>query len=382
MRIALVSEVVYPYHTGGKEKRIFDITTRLARRGHTVDVYTMKWWDGAAVREESDVRLHGVVPFKSLYNVREGRRSIWQAVFFGYRIFFPILRARFDVLEVDHMPFFPLFSAKVVAILKRKKLVTTWHEVWGRTYWNEYLPRWGLFGFLIERLVSYLPDVIVSVSPLTTNRLQTILGVPTEKIVTVPNGIDVLAIQQHPDEPKEYDCIFMGRMLSHKHVDYLIRSIEIVKRERRDVRCVIIGNGPERPRLLQLVRSLGLEDTIVMKEFVQQDELYALLRQSRVFVSASTREGFGIAVLEANAAGLPAIVIDHPENASKDLIRDGVEGYRCQLNEQAMAEKIAVLLRDEARRARMGVAAVANARQYDIRSVVQKVESVYQGVVS
>lgn len=381
MKIAVVSEVVYPYHKGGKEKRVFDITTRLVRAGHEVDIYTMKWWEGDTVREENGVKLHGVVPFKKLYNMEKGRRSIWQAIFFACRIFFPLLRAKFDVLDVDHQPFFPLFPTKLVALLKRKKLVATWLEVWGRKYWSEYLPKWGFFGFLLERLSVYLPDVFISISRLTTKRLHEILNVPREKIVTVPIGIDVLEIQKFPDAPKEYDCIFMGRLLSHKHVDSLIGAIKNVSREHSNVRCLIIGNGPERPKLLQLVESLGLEQHIVMKEFVQENELYSFLRKSRMFVLPSTREGFGIVVVEANAAGLPAIVIDHPENASKDLIEDGVEGFVCNLDEATIADKIGLLLSNESLRLRMGKAAVENARKYDMNTIVHTVESVYQSVM-
>jgi len=47
MKIAIVSDSIYPYNKGGKEKRLFEIATRLVKYGHEITIYTMKWWEGA-----------------------------------------------------------------------------------------------------------------------------------------------------------------------------------------------------------------------------------------------------------------------------------------------------------------------------------------------
>src|SRR5664280_750230 len=100
MKIALVSDAIYPYNKGGKETRIFELSTRLAEAGHDVHIYTMKWWDEPHnQRAENGVTLHAISPKYSLY--KDEKRSIKQGILFGLACL-RLLRAKFDVAEVDH----------------------------------------------------------------------------------------------------------------------------------------------------------------------------------------------------------------------------------------------------------------------------------------
>jgi len=145
MKIAFVSDAIYPYNKGGKEKRLFEVATRLARKGYEIDLYCMNWWHGSRDRVENGVHLHAISKYYPLYS--GGRRSIVQALMFGLACF-KLIRKDFDVIDVDHVPYFVLFSTKVVCILKRIKLITSWHEVWGREYWREYLGGLGNIAIL------------------------------------------------------------------------------------------------------------------------------------------------------------------------------------------------------------------------------------------
>jgi len=134
--LAFVSDAIYPYNKGGKETRLYEITTRLAQKGYDVHIYCMQWWKGKADRVENGVQLHSICPLIPLYD--GPRRSIKQGIIFGLACF-KLLWANFDVVDVDHMPFFPLYSMRIVCWLKGKPMNATWHEVWGMTYWREYL---------------------------------------------------------------------------------------------------------------------------------------------------------------------------------------------------------------------------------------------------
>jgi glycosyltransferase involved in cell wall biosynthesis len=335
-RIAFVSDAAYPFHTGGKETRLYEISKRLAQRGRDVHIYTMKWWRGPRRVCLDGVWFHAICKQRPLYT--KGHRSIGQALVFGLATL-RLLTARFDALDVDHMPFFPLFTARLVCALRRKPLFATWHEVWGREYWQTYLGRLGVIGSLVERLAFRMPRVIISNSDQTTRRLEGVA--PTVRVETVQLGVDFQRIDAVAPAPLSSDVMYAGRLLSHKNVDVLLEAIALARLQHPGIRCLVVGEGPERERLETLARRLGLASNVHFIDFVpSHDELFALMKASRAFVLPSEREGFGAVVLEANACGLPVVTVQHPDNAARHLIRNGENGYVSQLSPEPLAHTI------------------------------------------
>jgi len=322
---------------GGKEKRIYEISTRLAKRGYDVHIYCMKWWKGKEKqRIENGVHLNAISKYYPLYSGK--RRSIKQAVMFAFACF-KLIKEDFNVLDVDHMPYFVLFSTKIVCLIKRKKLIATWNEVWGRNYWLSYMGIKGNFGYLVERLSANLPKKILSVSNLTTNKLSQEFSI--RNVETISSGVDIDLINKSEPSSEQSDLFYCGRLLSHKNVDYLIHAVSILKERAVNLKCIIVGEGPEKDRLIKLSSDLDLYSNIRFYDFIEdQKELYSLIKATKLFVSPSTREGFGIAVLEANACGVPVLVIDHPDNAAKEIVANGVNGFISPLDPVVMADTI------------------------------------------
>jgi glycosyltransferase involved in cell wall biosynthesis len=98
-------------------------------------------------------------------------------------------------------------------------------------------------------------------------------------------------------------------------------------------------------------------------------------------VFPSTREGFGVAVLEANACGVPALVVQHPDNAALELVRDDVTGIICDLAPHQMAANIRAYLADPVLQARMSKAALALAATYSWDAYVNKMESALKSLI-
>jgi glycosyltransferase involved in cell wall biosynthesis len=345
-RVAFVSDAVWPYNKGGKEKRLHEITTRLVKQGRQVDIYTMKWWDGPerTIRNKNGVYLHAISRKYPLYSGE--RRSIVQAILFSLACC-KLLFKKFDVIDVDSMPFFPLFPVRIVTWLRRKKLMATWHEVWGTQYWKHYMGGLsGKIGAATEWLAMKTPDTVISNSDHTTRRL---LEAGMKKhIVTVPLGVDVETIFAVPVHEMQSDIIFAGRLLPNKNVDLLIHAVKQVKRTDKDIRCLIVGNGPERKRLEALVTELQLENNVTFFNFLEDHtELYSLMKASRMFVLPSVREGFGLVVVEANAAGIPVITTTHEHNAARELIIEGRNGYLANPEVKHLARQIRMVLKSQ-----------------------------------
>jgi glycosyltransferase involved in cell wall biosynthesis len=375
LKIAIVSDAIYPYNKGGKEKKFFEVSIRLAKAGYDIHIYTMKWWKGKALHKvENGVHLHAISP---LYNLYSGEiRSIKEAILFSLSCL-KLIREDFDVIDVDHMPHLVLFPVKLVCLIKRKQLIASWNEVWGKDYWIDYMGKVGIIASLIEYISVRLPDKIISISSHTTKKLATDLGI-TKHVYTIPMGISFKEIEEVKPSLDRSDIIFAGRLLSHKHVDTLIKAIAIVQKSFPLVRIIIVGDGPEKARLEQLARKKKIEDNISFYGYIpKHSDLYALFKGSKLFVFPSTREGFGIAVLEANACRLPVITINHPDNASKNLITEGINGYLIQLNEESLAIKILEILNNDQLLKKLSHESEKLSKKYDWDSITQQYYNTY-----
>lgn len=337
MKIAYVYDTIYPYTFGGVEKRICELATRLTHKGHEIHIFGPKLWPGAGIIRKDGIYLHGVCnPAKARFV--EGRRSITWPIYFALRLLPALLHERFDIIDCQNFPYFPCFSAKVASIIKKSSFVITWHEVWG-DYWYEYLGKIGVFGKTIEKLTASLKCNIAAVS-LQTERDLKAIGVK-KPVKVISNGIDLASIRQSKPSSQMSDIIFAGRMIKEKNVDMLIRAISLLKKELPYIKVIFVGDGPEKDHIEELINDLCLQDNVMMLGRVEEDtQVYSIMKSSKMFVSPSTREGFGIVALEANACGLPVITVKHPRNAMCDLITEGENGFICEATEKALAQKI------------------------------------------
>jgi glycosyltransferase involved in cell wall biosynthesis len=371
LKIAIVSDAIYPYNKGGKEKRIYEISTRLAKRGHEVTIYCMKWWEGSDTRVDEGVQLKAISPYFPLYSGE--RRSVKEALLFSLHCL-KLVKEDFDIIDVDHMPHLVLFSTKLVALLKRKKLHVIWNEVWGTSYWIKYMGQSGVLAALIEKVTSMLPDKFTAVSQHTARELMTRLKVPEHKITVVPNGISIADLEEIAPSTTCSDVIYVGRLLTHKNVDVLIQSIALLKTKYPLIRCIIVGKGPERNHLIELAQTNDLLKNLEFIECIEDhNHLYALMKSSHVFAFPSTREGFGVVVLEANGCGLPVITTDHHQNAARDLIKEGLNGKTISLSKENLVNAIDEYIAMKPNPTRY----TPFLQQYDWNNLTERVEEIY-----
>lgn len=367
MKIAYVYDAVYPWVKGGAEMRISELSKRLAARGHEVHCFGIKWWDGPDVIEREGVLLHGICRPMSLYSGE--RRSIREALSFSQRVL-TSLRGEFELVDCQEFPYLPCFPAKLLSLKSGSRLAITWHEVWG-DYWYDYLGLKGAFGKAIELAVSRLTDRNIAVSERTKADLEA-LG--TKGVLAIPNGInfDAICRVRASDEPS--DLVFAGRLAAHKNVDVLIRALGRVKREVPDVKLVIIGSGPEAQKLERLASDLGLASNIEFSGFYEDySSAISRMKSSRAFVLPSTREGFGMVALDANACGIPVITVRHKMNATCDLISEKT-GSVCDLSAESLASAILDQLScGKSRRSDC----IDLAKRYDWDSICSRVEGAY-----
>jgi glycosyltransferase involved in cell wall biosynthesis len=376
MKIAFVYDAVYPWVKGGAEMRIHELGKRLSARGHEVHIFGVKWWEGEDTFEYEGMTLHGVCKARNLYV--NGRRSISEAIIFAVKLFPDLRKENFDLIDVSVFPYFSCFTVKAVSILKKVPSAFTWHEVWD-DYWYEYLGRAGLFGQLIEKAVSKLSGNNIAVSSWTKDRLET-LGVPREKITVIPNGIDLKRISGiEPDmkktsmgiESKIYDIIFAGRLIKEKNVDLLIKAVALLKADFPDIRCCIIGDGPEKAGLVELAKKIEVCENVEFAGFQEYEALIGKIKASKVFVLPSSREGFGMVVIEAFACGVPVVTVRAKYNAAQGLIEDS-SGIVVDLGEKEIAEGVEKILENGNYYEEMAASASKRAGKYEWNTIFEQ----------
>jgi len=321
MNLAFVSNVVYPFVTGGAEKRIYEIGTRLTDKGHEVTVYGRHFWDGPEKIVHKGMNLQAVSPERELYVEKDGRRSITEALEFAKDIIVPLRRniSDHDVVVVSVFPYFPVVASKLALFAQDTPLVTTWHEVWG-SYWEEYLGHLAPFGKVVEQLTSRVPQYPIAVSEVTAKRLAEI-GPDRNHIRTVSNGVDFNRIRNTPPAENGFDVLFAGRLIEDKRVDILLKAFN--QSTPIGATLGIIGDGPERRALELLSENLDRSEDVTFLGFLEEyDRVLGHMRAADIFVSPSTREGFGITAVEAMAAGCIVIGARHPGSAVSEVVSD------------------------------------------------------------
>ena len=176
--------------------------------------------------------------------------------------------------------------------------------------------------------------------------------------------------------------LFVGRLLPYKGVHFILRAMS-----RADVDCTldIVGDGPERRSLEALTELLGLQDRVRFRGAVPSDEIAGWMSRSDVFCFPSVRESGGSVVLEAMAAGTPAIVVDHGGPAETVSAKTGIRltGKSSEAVVRGLATCIEDLSRNETRRARLGREARRSVeRHYSWTRKIDRVLEVYRGLVS
>jgi glycosyltransferase involved in cell wall biosynthesis len=377
MKIAFIYDVAYPWVTGGAEMRVYELARRLVLRGHEVHWYTMGWWWDENNQEDllkDGIKFHGVSRPVSIYS--GSRRSIKEAIYFALKLSRPLFREKFDVVDCQGFPFFSCFTAWFHSLLGRSRLIITLHEVWGE-YWYQYLGRIGILGRIVEKLMVHLTRDLLVVSSKTYQDLQKERKIDA---CIIPNGLDFERIQGLKPSSIVSDVLFAGRLIPEKGVELLIRTLPLLKKDHPHLKCLITGDGPERDNLEYLASKLELQENINFTGFIKDhEELLRIMKSSQVFVLPSRREGFGMVVLEANACGLPVVVVNHPMNAAIELVKNNENGFIVEASEKALADSIITGLNHKND---MQDACIEFAQGYDWAGIVLDLEDFYQKVTS
>jgi glycosyltransferase involved in cell wall biosynthesis len=223
-------------------------------------------------------------------------------------------------------PFFSLLAAASTRPLGRYALVVDWFEVWTLRYWREYLgPVGGRVGWLVQRLCAAIPQQALCLAHKHARRLVE-EGLRSEPLV-IRRGL--YGAPPDPGLRRAADplVVFIGRLIPEKQAESVIPAVALAREQVPVLRGLILGDGPERARILETIAGLGPDAPVSAPGFVSDGELTAALASGLCLILPTRREGLGTVVLEAAALGVPSVVVEGPDNGATELIEPGCNGF-------------------------------------------------------
>jgi glycosyltransferase involved in cell wall biosynthesis len=370
LRIAHVVSTFPPY-LGGAGTVCFELASGLAKRGHQVEVFTST---APGPTPSTPATVHRLRPALAIGNAP---------------LLPPLARlADFDVVHL-HYPFIFGTELLLTGRARRLPLVVSYHNrLIGQglrgPLFRGYEETWGrALARRADRLC-----VLSGAHARTVPYLATALRRAPERVVEIPNGVDVDAFSPGPSDvrdrlaiPAEAPLVAFVATLDRAH--YLKRpdlALEAVARlGDLGAHLLVVGGGEDEPALLAQAARLGIAERVHFAGAVGHDGLPDHLRAADVLVSSSDLESFGLVLIEAMACGLPVVSTDLP--GTRVVVRDGETGFLVRRGDPAaIAGGIRRALGGD--RAALGAAGRADCeRRFAWPRVVEAVERVYREVV-
>ncbi len=187
---------------------------------------------------------------------------------------------------------------------------------------------------------------------------EAVLGITDvkDKLKVIPMGVDLNRFSDgrgiKKRNAKGKTILTVVRLAERKGVKYLISTMPMVLKAHPDTRLVIVGEGPEKEPLMKLSKELGVGENVIFTGGIPNEKLPSFYGSSDVFVlpsivdSRGDTEGLGVVLLEAMAAGCPAIASD--VGGIPDIIENDKNGFLVQQKSpEQLAEKIIILLENK-----------------------------------
>jgi Glycosyltransferase len=387
MRICLVNALFYPF-CGGIEKHMFGLSRELVKQGHDVTIITAKMTDSPEYEVINGVKVHRIpcieVKVPGLYP------PPWViSPLFALRLKRLDRQYNFDLIHLHNRFFMDYDTAAIYAKLAKKPFLITIHNPRPVGISLPITVVGVAYDMLIGRWPFVLADTIISVSDWSCRDISR-YGVRMDKMVTIPNAIDVSAFG--PTESTSLReqfgignspmLLFVGRMIAQKGIEYLLDAMPEVLKTHPDAKLLLIGKGNSLKSLKRRAASLGIEENAIFAGYLSEEKLKEAYGTCDVFVLPSIVEPFGMVILEAMACHKPVVCTD--SGGVNEIVEDNGSGFLVPVKDHmALAEKINLVLSDDALRRRLGERGRMIAEErYDWKQVATRVQKVYAETIS
>jgi len=202
-------------------------------------------------------------------------------------------------------------------------------------------PLWAFLTFLEYRLA----DKLIAVSKATAKEAKLFYRLSDEKVVVIPNGVDIAKLPEDSSREKSEVILSIGRLVWRKGFHYLINAMPRILASFPDAKLYIVGEGPEKTRLDRQTKKLGIEESVHILQKIPRTTLDSLFLKSAVYVQPSLYEPLATTVLEAMSFG--KAIVATMVGGLPEAIHDKVNGVLVEPGDShRLSEAIMILLSD------------------------------------
>lgn len=413
----MVIAVFYPY-VGGAEKQAQRLALELLKENMEVTVITGRWdnrlkkcesiknlmiirnltnfkfWGKGNIKIETDLFR----PYLSADNKRLGYiKILFSKIFirisiYIYQIslflFLLAYRKNYDVIHV-HQVLFPAFISSLCARILKKPIIVKVGSSGFNSDINQ-IKKYTEGRFQLKYILKNIGRLIC-----TTRKMVeefTGEGMNKDKIILLHNGVEISNFNRNFSHCR--NLVYLGRFTRTKNIETLILAfLRIIRTADQNLKLILIGDGPERGDIVNLIEKSNLGKNIILTGLVEDPSPF--LKKSDLFVFPSLMEGLSNSLIEAMSYKLPCIVTNVPGNA--EVIGGNYPDYNIKRGNfivteygilfnpadvEGLVNSIIFLLKDSNTRKKLGESAYRRVRaEYDIEVIAKKYKKLYEEVL-
>ena len=361
------------------------IANLLANNGHKVWVITNNV-EGVDYPQHENIKIVFVSkPFQVQGTVQTTFKDTIGYIFSSIKAGRKIVKE--EKIDIIHSNAISALAGSLLSVITSKPHITTVHDLYStdRKFWKEWAKqkgnsRWKAFlGRLFEKIVIKSKGAAIhTVSEATKDDL---VKFGTKKpIYVIHNAILIAEAEDSKTNPFQF--IYIGRLVFYKNIQTAIKAIKILKESYPMVTLILVGKGPYREELENLVADLDLEDNVVIKGHVSEEEKIQLLAASQALVFPSLFEGFGLVILEAFMQKKPVLVSD--VRPLTDVVDNHKTGLVISPNdENAWAKALETIILDPVNASKMGEMGRKKLQEkYTLEKMQQRVTQMYNEILN
>jgi len=287
------------------------------------------------------------------------------------------LQGSYDIIidDMNKIPFFTPLYAKI-------PILVVLHHFFGPAIYHETSFPFASYVYLGEKLVPliYKREFFCVVSKSTRDELIQ-MGIPESNIRIIYNAVSPSLCPNFSGKTKEPSVVLFGRMKKYKRPELALHAMKQVTSRIPNAKLIVMGGGDYLPLLIRYSEAIKMETHVEFTGYVSEDRKREILQSAWVGINPSSKEGWGITVIEANACGTPVIASDSP--GLRDSVIDGKTGFLVEHgNVEQLADKIIKVLEDTKLRDSLSNSALEWAKKFDWDISAKEMLNLMEEVIS